>query len=170
MKKKTMLKIRNAGFEDVSLIYSLIKKHPEALLPRSTYDIAQNIDRFIICESNGTIIGTASWEILPELGKLRDPSVELKSVVVDDEFQGKGVGQAMVMELIGRVKAFHPSRIIVLTFSPDFFRKMGFRETPKKKLMHKLYIGCASCTKFDSPFTCPEIAMALTVKRPKKTK
>jgi len=27
--------------------------------------------------------------------------------------------------------------------------------------MHKIYTGCINCTKYDSPFTCPEVAMVL---------
>jgi hypothetical protein len=41
---------------------------------------------------------------------------------------------------------------------------MGFKEVPKASLMHKLYMGCINCTKYDSPFTCPEVAMAMDVK------
>ena len=50
---------------------------------------------------------------------------------------------------------------MVLTFAPEFFRQFGFREVPKETLMHKLYMGCINCTKYDSPFTCPEVAMTL---------
>jgi amino-acid N-acetyltransferase len=55
-------------------------------------------------------------------------------------------------------------QIIALTFAPDFFRKLGFKEIPKRKLMHKIYMGCINCAKYDSPFTCPEIAMGLTMR------
>ena len=44
-------------------------------------------------------------------------------------------------------------------FAPEFFAKMGFREVPKTKIMHKLYTGCINCTKHADPYTCPEIAM-----------
>ncbi len=170
MKKKVEINIRNAGFEDVVAIYSLIKSQPDELLPRSISDIVQNIDRFVVCESGERVVGTASWEILPELGRVTDPAVELKSVVVDRRMRGRGVGDAMVRSLIERVKTFHPAKLIVLTFTPDFFRKFGFRETDKKKLMHKLYMGCVNCTKYDSPFTCPEVAMTLSMARWRRKK
>ncbi len=170
MKKNIETTIRNAGFEDVAAIYSLIKSHPDALLPRSISDIVQNIDRFIVCESKKQVVGAASWEILPELGRITDPSVELKSVVVARRMRGRGIGEAMVGALIDRVKIFHPAKLIVLTFVPDFFRKFGFRETSKRKLMHKLYMGCVNCTKYDSPFTCPEVAMTLSIRKPRRKK
>lgn len=165
MKKKAEVRIRDAGFEDVPAIYALIKSQPDELLPRSISNIVENVDRFIVCESGGLVVGAASWEILPELGKVTDPSVELKSVVVARHARGRGVGDAMVRTLIERVSVFHPSKIIVLTFVPAFFRKFGFRRTSKKTLMHKLYVGCMNCTKYDSPFICPEVAMTLRVTR-----
>ena len=57
-----------------------------------------------------------------------------------------------------------PEQIIVLTFTPDFFRKFGFVEISKVTIMHKLYSGCINCAKYDSPFTCPEVAMSLSLK------
>lgn len=164
MKPSMDFHIRNADFEDVIVIYTLIKAHPRELLPRSVSDIVQNIDRFLVCEIKGRIVGTAAWQILPEIGRATQPSIEIMSVAVDKGFQSKGVGAAMVRAVIRRVKVYHPVQIVVLTFSPDYFRQFGFREVPKETLMHKLYMGCINCTKYESPFTCPEVAMTLAVR------
>ncbi len=155
--------VRNAGFADAVGIYSLIKGNPKELVPRSLNDIIQNIDRALVCESRGKIIGTASWAILPEIGKAAHPTVEIKSVAVDRKARGRGIGRLLVEAAIKRVSVFHPEQIIVLTFSPDFFRKFGFVEVPKITLIHKLYTGCLNCSKYDSPFTCPEVAMSLAL-------
>jgi len=168
MKKTVTYAIRNAGFEDAAAICALLKEHPEEVLPRSISDIVQNIDRFVVCKANSRVVGTASWQILPEIGQPANPSIEIKSVAVAGDFQRKGVGTAMVKAIIRRVKTFHPLQIIVLTFYPDFFLKFGFKQVQKETLMHKLYMGCINCTKYDSPFTCPEIAMVLSVKLQKK--
>ena len=50
---------------------------------------------------------------------------------------------------------------MVLTFAPEFFARLGFEPVSKEKLMYKLFNGCMHCTRYASPFTCPEIAMAL---------
>jgi len=157
------VKIRNAGFGDVAAIYALLKEHPREVLPRATSDIVQNIDRFLVAEIKGRIVGTASWQILPEIGRAAHHSVEIKSVTVSKDFQRHGIGGILVKAMIAHVKKYRPSQIVVLTFSPDYFRKFGFREVPKETLMHKLYMGCINCTKYDSPFTCPEVAMTLIV-------
>jgi N-acetylglutamate synthase-like GNAT family acetyltransferase len=75
-----------------------------------------------------------------------------------------GAGKALVEAVLARVRPFAPAQAIVLTFAPDFFGSLGFREVPKTQLMHKIYIGCMACTKYTNPFTCPEIAMALDLR------
>ena len=164
--------IRNAGFEDAGAICALIKEHPREVMPRAISDIVQNIDRFLVCEvkacpnsAKGRIIGTAAWQILPEIGKALNPSIEIKSVSISGHYQHKGIGSSLVKAVIKRVKRFHPAQIVVLTFTPEFFRQFGFHEVAKETLMHKLYMGCINCTKYDSPFTCPEVAMTLAVKK-----
>jgi amino-acid N-acetyltransferase len=92
--------------------------------------------------------------------------VEIKSVAVAPDARRQGVGTALVREAIRVVRGLHPVQIVVLTFTPEFFATLGFRETPKETLMHKLYAGCINCSKYDSPFTCPEKAMVLDVRPP----
>ena len=151
--------IRRAGFEDANAIFSLVKAYPKEVLGRPISDIVQNIDRFLVCETNGNIVGTVSWQILPEIGSPKHPSVEIKSLAVCDSEHNTGIGTALVREAIHHITTLHPAQCVVLTFHPDFFAKLGFKEVPKERLMHKLYAGCINCTKYDSPFTCPEVAM-----------
>lgn len=157
--------IRPAEFKDVEAIFRLIKSYPSELLPRSISDIVQNIDRVVVGELDRTLVGTVSWQILPEIGAPRQPSVEIRSLAVRKHVRKSGIGRALVLGAIERIRPLHPAQIIALTFAPAFFKKMGFREIPKRKLMHKIYMGCINCSKYDSPFTCPEIAMGLTLGR-----
>ena len=153
--------VRPAAFNDAVQIFNLIKKFPDELLPRPISDIVENIDRFLICDVDGAVIGTVAWQILPEIGAPRHPSVEIKSLAVDVSRHGSGIGRTLVQAAIARIRLLHPTQLIALTFSPGFFRKFGFEEVPKEKLMHKIYAGCINCTKYDSPFSCPEVAMSL---------
>jgi amino-acid N-acetyltransferase len=160
--------IRLARFDDAQSIFSLIKRYREELLPRSINDIVKNIDRSLVCEAGGKLAGTVSWQILPEIGAPRLPSVEIKSLAVSEEYRRTGVGRSLVQAAIEKIKSYNPAQIIALTFAPEFFGKLGFVQVPKESLMHKLYAGCVNCTKYDSPFTCPEIAMALDLQKTKK--
>jgi amino-acid N-acetyltransferase len=153
--------IRNAGFGDAEAIFRLIKSYPDELLARPVSDIVQNIDRFMVAERNGTVVGAAAWAVLPEIGKAMQPSVEVKSVAVEKSLKGFGIGTRLVKAVIKRIRDFQPAQIIVLTFTPAFFAKLGFVKVPKETLMHKLYMGCVNCSKYDNPFTCPEVAMAI---------
>ena len=155
--------IRNASFADALQIFRMIKKHPNELVPRPISDILENIDRFLVCDLGGKIIGTASWGILPEIGSAKDPTVEIKSVSVDRYYRRHGIGKALIEAAIERVKLLRPEQILVLTFKPAFFGLFGFKQVPKETIMHKLYTGCMNCTRYDSPFTCPEVAMSLVI-------
>lgn len=156
--------IRPAEFKDAEAVFRLIKSFPEELIPRPISDIVQNIDRCIVAEIDDEVVGTLSWHVLPEIGSASEQHVvEIKSVAVGTEHRRKGIGKALVEAGIERTRPLHMSQIIVLTFTPDFFESLGFKEIPKEQLMHKIYMGCINCTKYDSPFTCPEIAMALDV-------
>lgn len=153
--------VRPAEFADAEQISAIIKKYPEELLQRSIGDIVQNIDRVLVCEREGKVVGTCAWQIMPEIGIPHKPSVEIKSLAVLAEYRGHGIGKALVQKVIDHIKLLHPKQIIALTFHPAFFEKLGFTETPKSELMHKIYSGCINCVKYDSPFTCPEQAMTL---------
>lgn len=158
--RKSKVVLRRARFGDASGIFTLIKKHSGELVSRSKSDILMSIDRFVVAEMDGTIVATAAWSVLPELALGKHPSMELKSVAVDSALRGTGLGRAIVELALQKIAKFDPEQVILLTFVPDFFRKFGFQEVPKEQLMHKLYTGCLNCTRYDNPFTCPEIAMA----------
>lgn len=142
-------------------IFNLIKQYPKELLPRPISDIVQNIDRFMVCVHKGKVVGGVSWQILPEIGAPRNPSVEIKSLAVARHHRKIGIGAALVRAAIERIQATHPAQIVALTFTPDFFGTLGFTAIPKEKLMHKIYAGCINCTKYDSPWMCPEVAMVM---------
>ena len=155
--------IRSARFTDAGDIFNLVRRHPDELVMRSKSDILQNADRFLVAELDGAVVGVVSWSILPELSAGKHPSVEMKTLAVDSPARGLGVGRALVEAGLARIKEYKPDQVIVLTFSPEFFRKFGFVEVAKEKLMHKLYTGCLNCTRYENPFTCPEIAMSLVL-------
>jgi amino-acid N-acetyltransferase len=153
--------VRVASLADAHAIFELIKSHPDQLISRSLGDIVENIDRFMVAEQRGAVVGCASWNLLPEIGAPEQASVEIRSVAVLDGLRGTGVGTAMIRSILERVRPLRPAQVVVLTFAPGFFARLGFREVPKTKLMHKIYMGCVNCTKHADPFTCPEIAMVL---------
>lgn len=153
--------IRPAEFRDARPIFKLIKSYPDELVPRAMSDIIQNIDRFFVCDDGEGLVGAASWAILPEIGDASRTCVEVQSVAVAPHMRRQGVGERLVKAVLAHVRPLHPAQVIVLTFTPDFFRRLGFHEVEKAGLVHKIYMGCINCTRYESPLTCPEVAMAL---------
>ena len=151
--------IRQAKLADAERICALINLNSDLLVPRSLGNIVESIDRFFVAEADGEMAGCASYQIHPEIGAPESATVEIVSVAVKRAFRRRGIGRALVESVAARAAAFSPREVLVLTFAPEFFGSLGFREIPKTKVMHKLYTGCINCTKHTDPFTCPEIAM-----------
>ena len=151
--------IRPAHLSDVESIYTLIQNHRDLLVPRSLANLVENIDRFAVACRDTTLVGCAAFQIHPEIGDVFATTVEIQSVAVEEAYRKEGIGRALVEAIIQRASAFGTGEVLVLTFAPEFFRKLGFHEIAKTEVMHKLYTGCINCTKHTNPFTCPEIAM-----------
>ena len=164
MSESPTFTLRPARLADAERIFVLIRSHTEQLVPKPMGDIVASIDRFVVAESGGEIVGCAAYSILPEIGAAERATVELQSVAVIGSHRKLGIGRALVETLLQRIAVFQPADALVLTFAPGFFSKLGFVEIPKSKVMHKLYSGCLHCTKHADPFTCPEIAMARRMK------
>ena len=94
--------IRPAILSDAMAIFTLIRNHPDDLIPRPIGDIIQNIDRFFVGEVKGRVVGCAAWKILPEIGKPERASVEIQSVAVDQASVAASSGYAD--------RGFHPKR------------------------------------------------------------
>ena len=151
--------VRPATLKDAEAIFTLVDQHREELVPRSLGSIVESIDRFVVADCGGETAGCAAYQIHPEIGDAEAATVEIVSVAVLERFRRRGIGRMLVEAVVENVRRFRPRDIMVLTFSPGFFRALAFEEFPKTEIMHKLYTGCINCTKHANPYTCPEIAM-----------
>ena len=131
--------LRSARLADAERIFALIRSHVDQLVPKPMGDIVASIDRFVVAEVGGEIVGCATYSILPEIGAVERATVELQSVAVSAPYRRLGIGRELVGALLKRIAAFRPADALVLTFAPEFFSKLGFVEIPKSKVMHKLY-------------------------------
>ncbi len=76
--------------------------------------------RYVAALIDGELIGIAGFELHGEAALLR-------SVAVDGEFRGEGVGQALVAETLGLAEAAGANAIYLLTETArDFFPRFGF--------------------------------------------
>ena len=155
--------VRRAHLADAERIFALINLNRDLLVPRSMGNIVENVDRFRVAEAEGEMVGSAAYQIHPEIGEIEAATVEIQSLAVKSAFRRRGIGRALVEEIVSEVARLGVAEVLVLTFAPEFFGALGFREISKTKVMHKLYTGCINCTKHANPFTCPEIAMIRSV-------
>lgn len=153
---KDQVKIRPAVQRDIDAIFDLLELYVAKgiVLRRSKEDIGFFIGNFVVAELQGKVCGCAA---------LRDfggDLLELRSVVISPELQGKGIGKIMVGAIIARLREERTSwRLFTLTTTPPFFRSMGFREVPKEEFPEKIWSDCAKCPKFHS---CDETALLIT--------
>lgn len=155
--------IRPAVFADARGIYGLIIDHCDRLVVRSLSNVIEHIDRFLVAVTpDGEVVGAIAYEFLAEFGDPLRTTAELQSVCVKPAWRKRGIGRAIVEAQIRRLEPYCVWQIIVLTYEVEFFERLGFERIDKRQIMHKLYRGCANCSKHESPFTCPEVAMART--------
>ncbi len=138
---------------DVKTIQTLIAEYARKgdMLPRSLSSIYENLRDYFVYESgNGEVIGSAAIHIMWE------DLAEVRSLAVREGEMGRGIGTKLVEACISEAIVLGITRIFALTYRPDFFRRLGFREVDKAELPHKIWSDCLKCPKFPD---CDEVAL-----------
>ncbi len=148
------MKIRKAKTNDVKAIQELININArrEQMLPRALNDIYEGLRDFYVCEENGVVIGVCALRIL------WDDLAEIRSLAVKEEWQKRGIGRRLVSACLKEAKALGIKRVFALTYQVQFFKKLGFKEIPKKRLPQKIWGDCLRCPKFPD---CDEHAVII---------
>ena len=91
------------------------------LLGRELVEMYETIQETLVAvDSDDQVIGCGALHIMWQ------DLAEVRSLVVDENQRGRGVGQALVSALIERAKGLGIRRVFCLTFEVDFFAKLGF--------------------------------------------
>ncbi len=149
---KAALHIRPAAIGDVPAILHLLEIYSAQgnLLPRTMNELYRHLRDFFVVEVDGKLAACGALEIFTEdLG-------EVRSLVVDDAFKGRGLGKALVERLAEEARAIGLKRLMALTYVPEFFHKLGFKTVSKDTLPEKVWSVCVKCYKFNH---CDEIAV-----------
>jgi amino-acid N-acetyltransferase len=146
------MKVRNAKISDAKVICSLINYYAEhdKMLFRSLAEIYENLQTFLVAEEEGKTIGCCALEVI------WSDLAEIKSLAVESESRGKGVGTALVMAALEQARYLGVPRVFALTLEPVFFERVGFTVIRKEDLPMKVWSDCAKCPKQNE---CDEIAM-----------
>lgn len=144
--------IRKAKVGDIKQIQELINYFAgqDLMLPRSLNVLYESLRDFFVCEDKKEIVGCSALHIS------WDDLAEIKSLAVAKHYQNKGIGRKLAEACIREAKEIGAGRVFVLTYAPEFFKKLGFRQTPHNKLPHKIWAECINCLKFPD---CRETAL-----------
>ena len=142
---------------DSGAIHALIAANVAAghLLPRSLGDIEGHADRFVVAVEKTRIIGCA------ELAPLSDRVAEVRSLVVDETWRGRGTGVSLVMALSDRARALGFVTLCAFTHQPSHFVRLGFSLVPHVWVPEKIAHDCVACSQFRH---CGQYAVSLALR------
>jgi len=152
-----MTMIRKAKIKDIKTIHRILSFYAEQdlLLPRSLSELYGHVrDFFVFVDGNqdDAVIGVGA------LGVCWEDLAEIKSLAVKEEHQGKGYGAKLVDACLRDAFSLGLKNVFALTYVPEFFIKLGFREIEKSILPHKIWADCLKCPKFPD---CEETALII---------
>lgn len=148
--------IRRAKISDVKQIHKFINEFAkkEIMLARSLNELYEGLRDFVIYEDDGILKGVCALRVLWE------DLAEIRSLAVKEEYQKKGIGKALVEQCIEDAKNLGIRRVFALTYKPEFFKKLGFKNIDKSKLPQKIWGDCLKCPKFPE---CDEHAVIIHI-------
>ena len=128
------LSVRRASMGDVDKIFAQVDFWADKgeILHRSRDNIIHDIQNFVVAEVEGKVVGCASLYIY------QTGLAEIRSVVVDSSVHGQGQGKALVQYLLELAHQIELHKVIVLTYVPDFFNKLGFNLIDKSLLAENI--------------------------------
>lgn len=149
--------LRKARVGDVKTIHRMINisSVKGEILPRSLMDIYGSLRDFFVCidEENKSVIGICAMNIIWE------NLAEIRSLYVEDKYRNGGIGKKLVEACISEAITLDLFRIFTLTNSPEFFKRLGFREVDRSGLSEKIWSDCFRCSKY--PDYCDEVALVV---------
>ncbi len=151
------MKIRKAKISDIKAIHKIVNEFARKgeMLPRSLNELYENVRDFYLAEEGEEITGVCALHVLWE------DLAEIRSLAVKKEYQKQGIGKKLVKKCLKETEQLGVKRVFVLTYIPDFFKKVGFKEIDKSKLPQKIWGDCIRCPKFPE---CDETALIYEVK------
>ena len=148
--------IRKAILQDARQIHRLLLTYAKdgLVLSRSLMEIFEAIRDFYVFVEEDRVVGAAALNICWE------DLAEVRSLVVDASFAGRGIGKQLVEACLSEARTLGIGRVFALTYQQVFFEKLGFSVIEKSELPQKIWGDCIKCAKFPE---CDEIALSLSL-------
>ena len=152
-----MIEIRPALLTDIPPLLDLINAYAAGgiMLPRTEFEMAENIRDFLIAREDGRLTGCGALHFYTPF------SGEVRSLAVDPRLKTRGIGRMLVEALETQARENQLHSLFAFTYVAGFFRKLGFEQIDRGELPLKAWKDCLRCPKFQA---CDEIAMLKRLK------
>ena len=119
-----MLSVRSANTSDVAKIRQIANPLVEkrVLLGKELVELYESIQEFVVAELDGEVVGFGALHVMWE------DLAEVRTLAVSESAQRRGVGAALLRELLERARLLGIRRVFCLTFETGFFASHGFEE------------------------------------------
>ena len=155
------LEFRKARLSDVAALQQLIQRFvvQGVMLPRNELELAEHIRDFVVAAApDGSLLGAGALHIY-------SPTMaEIRSLAVNPETQGRGVGRRIVDSLVLEAEDLGLHALFAFTYATGFFERLGFHEVSRNELPLKVWKDCLRCPKLQA---CDEIAVLRMLSRSK---
>ncbi|CAA6817959.1 MAG: N-acetylglutamate synthase (EC [uncultured Sulfurovum sp.] len=149
-----MVKLSKATLLDIPEMQKMVQNEVKdgIILERNEDEVATNIRSYVLAKENNIILGYVALHI----HSVR--LAEIRSLIVAEEHRGKNIGKKIVLFALEEARSLKISEeVLVLTYLPDFFKKMNFVEIAKETIPeHKIWADCIKCIHFP---ICNEISL-----------
>ena len=147
-----MIEIKKALLTDIPALLDLINSYAGdgIMLPRTEFEMAENIRDFMIALEDGVLVGCGALHFYtPTVG-------EVRSLAVNPALKSSGIGRRLVEALENEARQQDLHSIFAFTYVDKFFSKLGYSEVDRGELPLKAWKDCLRCPKVQA---CDEIAM-----------
>ncbi len=127
--------VRPARTSDIKEIRKFIDEYAAGrrLLTKETVTLYESVQEFTVAQINNDVVGCGALHVLWE------DLAEVRTLAVSESVRGKGVGHAILGEIIERARQVGVKRIFCLTFETDFFGRHGFVEIQGTPVAPEVY-------------------------------
>ena len=129
--------VRSARTSDVRPIRRLVDANVASgrLLDKATVTLYEDVQEFVVADraGDGRVIGCGALHVMWE------DLAEIRTIAVDEDCQGQGIGNMLVEALLARAREVGVRRVFVLTFAVKFFGRLGFEEISGKAASPEVY-------------------------------
>ena len=145
-------KLRKAAVVDVPALHKLIMHYAnmQQMLPCSLSRLYECVRDFFVYETGEGVVACAALHVVWE------DFGELRSLAVEAAHQRRGIGRALVEACRDEAVKLRLPRVFCLTYVPEFFKSLGFRQVDKSTLPHKVWADCINCPQFPD---CGEVPL-----------